>query len=400
MAVPPIAALEIGTSRTVVCVGEMAQGDRVRILGFGHSETRGVRKGQIIDLDQARMGVERAVRQAETMSKVNVKQVLLAISGGHILSQSNPGRLTIRRSDRAVQQEDIEVVNEIARDIPIESDRQVLHTINQSYTLDGQSGIVKPEGIRCNMLTLNTLSIHGLKNRIDNAVDVARSVNLDVTDVTFSGLCASMSTLTPEQKKMGVVLVDLGGGTTNYVAFAGDILVAAGSLAVGGDHVTNDIALAFGLSLTRADEIKRKEGSAVIEGDSANQRITVPPEQTEREERQFSRRALNTVINARVDETFRVLRTILDEAGVLPHLGAGVVLTGGGAYLRRIKDQAQHVFGLPCRIGTPDNVDGLEADQPASFATAAGLLMYGQITYEDTSLLAPVRNFFKRMSKS
>ncbi|MCL1921447.1 MAG: cell division protein FtsA [Kiritimatiellaeota bacterium] len=398
MAMPPIAALEIGTSRTLVCVGEVGQGDRMRILGYGQSETRGVRKGQIIDVGQARVGVETALKQAESMSGVDVWQVLLAVTGGHIQSKSNPGIITIR--DGVVRAEEKEEVKEIASDIPLDRDRQALHTLKQSYTLDDdRPGIAEPEGIRCNMMTLNMLAIHGLKNRIDSALDVAKSVKVEVTDVAFAGLCASLSTLSEEQKQRGVVVLDLGGGTTSYIAFANGIPVTAGCLAVGGDHITNDIALAFNLTLTRAEEMKRKEGCAVVEADAANQRITLVQESTERDERQISRRMLSTVINARVDETFRVLRKMLTSERVLPNLGAGVVLTGGGAYLRKIKDQAQHVFGLPCEIGLPVNVDGLEADQPAAFATATGLLMYGQMSYEDTSLFAPLRKFFKRMSK-
>ena len=371
MAIPPIAALEIGTSRTVVCVGEPDENGRVRITGVGTYPSTGVRKGQITDLAQAGIGVESAARQAESQADVSIWQVLLAISGGHILAAVNTGMATIRSGDRVVSKEDIDEVTENARTVQVDADRQVLHTITQSYTVDDQQGIVKPEGMRCKMLTLNVMAVHGLKNRIDNAVSVAKSVQLEVSDVAFSGVCAALAVLTPEQKRNGVVLVDLGGGTTNYIAYCNNVISAVGCIAVGGDHVTNDIALAFNIPLNRAEEVKRAEGCALLDPETSGRRVVLSAE-VGFEERLLSCKALHTVINARMDETFRLLRSKLDEAGVLPHLGAGVILTGGGAYLRKVSDLAQRVFGLPCRIGLPTNVDGLDkVEQPAALSTAS-----------------------------
>lgn len=395
MAIPPIAALEVGTSRTVLCVGETDESGRLRISGVGSYPTIGVRKGQIIDLTQARVGVEAAAKQAEKLSDVNIWQVLLATSGGHIQAAINPGMVTIRSGERIVSREDIEEVTEIANSVLIDDDRQVLHTINQSFTVDDQPGIVKPEGMRCKVLTLNVMAVHGLKNRIDNAVAVAKSAQLEVTDIAFSGVCAALAVLTPEQKRNGVVLVDLGGGTTNYVAYCNNVISALGCIAIGGDHVTNDIALAFNIPLNRAEEIKRGEGCAVVEGEAGARRVALSAD-VGFEERLISCKALHTVINARMDETFRVLRSKLDEAGVLPHLGGGIILTGGGAYLRKVTDLAQRIFGLPCRIGLPVNVGGLDAaEQPAALSTVAGLALYGKMTYEDRGIFSPLKNLFK-----
>ena len=395
MAVPPIAALEIGTSRTVVCVGEVDEAGRMKITGVGSYPTTGVRKGQVVDLTQARVGVESAAKQAEKMSSVSIWQLLLATSGGHIQSVVNPGMLTIRSAERVVSREDIAEVTENAQSISLDNERQVLHTITQAFTVDDQPGIVKPEGMRCKVLALNVMAVHGLKSRIDNAVSVAKSAQLEVTDVAFSGICAALAVLTPEQKRNGVVLVDLGGGTTNYIAYCNSVISAVGCIAVGGDHVTNDIAQAFNMTQTRAEELKRAEGCAVLDPETSSRRVMLPA-QVGFEERMLSCKALHTVINARMDETFLVLRSKLDEAGVLPHLGGGVVLTGGGAYLRKVSDLAHRVFGLPCRIGLPVNVDGLEqVEQPAALSTAAGLVLYGHMTYEDRGLFSPLKNLFK-----
>ena len=403
MAVPPIAALEIGTSRTVACVGEKEKNGRVRITGVGCCRTMGVRKGQIIDLEQARVGVEHAVRQAAAMSSVNIWQVQLAIAGGHIQAESNVGKIAIRARDRVVRQEDIANVRERAETIPIVSDRKILHTLDQTYTLDGQTGIADPKKLNGEMLAFSVLGIHCLKNHVNNAVSVAKSEKLEVVDVAFAGVCAAKAVLTEEQKQRGVALIDLGGGTTSYVAFADTVLATAGCVPVGGGHVTRDIAAAFNrLGLVRAEELKCKEGSATVFGaDTESPRITVRRELTDLDEMQVNRRALNTVINARMDELLCLLRERLDKAGVLPHLGAGIVLTGGGAYLRNITGLASRVFGMSCSIGLPQNVDGLESEeQPAALATAAGLVTYGFDAYHDTGLFGIFRNLFKKGSKT
>lgn len=401
MRMPPIAALEIGTSRTVVCVGEASENGRMKITGIGNYPTTGVRKGQVIDLSQARVGVEAAAADAEKMSGVDVWQVLMTLSGGHIQSTVNHGQIPIRASDRVVTREDVEEVTAIANEMPLESDRQVLHTIRQTYTLDDQPGIVTPQGMRCNMLSFNTLVVHGHKNRIENVVNVAKNARLDVTDVTFSGVCAALAVLTPEQKNNGVVLVDFGGGTTNYVAYTNGIVSAIGSIAVGGDHITNDIALAFNIPLYRAEELKRNEGSAIIETGLTSGRIALPAD-VGFEDRTISCKALHIVINARMEETLKILRSRLDEAGVLIHLGAGVVLTGGGAYLRKLSELGQRTLGIPCQIGLPINVDGLidHVEQPAAFATVAGLVIYGQKTYEDNGFLSPIRKLLGKVFNS
>ncbi|MDX9866939.1 MAG: cell division protein FtsA [Kiritimatiellia bacterium] len=395
MAIPPIAALEIGTSRTVLCVGESDDSGRVKITGVGTYPTTGVRKGQVFDLSQARVGVELAAKQAEKQADVSIWQVLLATSGGHIRAAVNPGMVPIRSGDRVVTQEDVDEVTENAQTIQLDADRQVLHTINQSFTVDDQPGIAKPVGLRGKILTLNVMAVHGLRNHIENAVGVAKSAQLEVTDVAFSGICAGLAVLTPEQRRNGVALIDLGGGTTNYLAYGNGMISALGCVAVGGDHITNDIALAFTIPVNRAEELKRAEGCALIEPESGSRRITLPAE-IGFEERVLSCKALHTVIHARMDETFRIVRSKLDEVGVLPHLGAGVILTGGGAYLRKATDLAQRVFGLPCRVGLPVNVGGLDnVPQAAALSTAAGLVLYGRMTYEDRGVLSPLKNLFK-----
>jgi len=400
MAIPPIAALEIGSTRTVVCVGEgEKKGDRVRIIGYGIHPTAGVHKGQITDLEKARESVRGALdRVSKMLPNVDIRQAMLVVSGSHIQSQSNAGVLSIQAANRVVSRKDVEEVNENADNVPISSDREVLHLISQNYVRDDQPGVADPEGMTCSVLTCNKLAIHGLKNCIGNALNVAKGENLEVAGVVFAGCCAAKSVLSPAQKQRGVLLVDLGGGTTSYMAYVNGVLAKAGCIAVGAAHVTKDIEAAFcrhNLTPSRAEKLKCEHGCATLDSEGESPRIILPRGITELDDLQINRHSLNLVINARMNELFSVLRDRMDKAGLLPDLRA-VVLTGGGAYLRKITGLASHVLGMPCTIGTPKNVDGLEQEKQAvMFAAVAGGVIYGHSGYKETGFIKRVIHFFK-----
>ncbi len=394
MAIPPIAALEIGTTQTVVLVGELDQARRVRIIGKGIYPTTGVHKGQVVDLQHAKVGVEMAVKQAAEESQVDIGRVVLAVSGGHVEASQNQAAVTIMSRDHIVTHEDVDEVTERVKEIQLSDGREVMHTITQNFSLDGQSGIVKPEGLQGSQLLLNMLLIHARRAPVENMRSVAVAAELDVDDIVFSGLCSALAVLTPDQKRNGVAVIDLGGGTTNYLAYAGNVMAAAGSLAVGGEHVTNDLALAFNIPQSRAEELKLQHGSAIVNSASGLKRLPVPND-FGKQDQTISLKALHTVINARVTETLHIVRSRLHDSDLLTKLGAGVVFTGGGAALPGLCELGQSIFGVPCAIGEPavfspalDNVP----NRPA-FATAIGLIQYGIRTYHDTG----VKDFFRRI---
>ncbi len=397
MAIPPIAALEIGTTQTVVLVGELDQARRVRIIGKGVYPTTGVHKGQVVDLQHAKSGVEMAVKQAAEESQVDIGRVVMAVSGGHVEASQNQASVAVMSRDRIVTRDDVEEVTERAREIQLPDGREVMHTITQNFSLDGQSGIVKPEGLQGSQLLLNMLLIHAKRGPVENMRSVAVAAELDVDDVVFSGLCSALAVLTPDQKRNGVVVVDLGGGTTNYLAYAGSVMAAAGSIAVGGEHVTNDLVLAFNILQMRAEEMKLQYGSAVISPSAGLRRIPVPND-FGKQDQTISLKAFHTVINARMSETLQIIRSRLHEADLLGKLGAGVVFTGGGASMPGICELGQSIFGVPCSVGEPsvfspalDNVPNLP-----SFATAIGLIQYGIRTYHDTGMKDLLRRIFGR----
>ena len=374
---PPVAGLEIGTTQTVVLVGESmdGKGGDIRIIGKGVKRSMGVCKGMIGEVGQARLAVQEAVKAAEDEGDVNIGQVMLAVSGGDIESEVATGHALVESG--VVSREDMEEAREMAGAASVKDDRQILHSIPQFYKLDGQVGIAQPEGMHGKQLAANILVVHGKRNHLDDAIAVVRGSHLDVRDTVFAGICAAKAVLSPEQKRNGVLLVHLGGGVTNYVCFVNGAPALAASLPVGGDHVTNDIKFAFNLNTAQADQIKRERGCAVLDPQVLQQRLTLSQGQGFGE-RTITLRSLHTVMNARLAELFHVIRHIVDEHGFLPHLASGVVLTGGGAYVSCLTELVARIFGAPCVIGQIRGISGLEdVPAPASFAAAAGLILHG-----------------------
>jgi len=348
------------------------------ITGMGERPATGIRKGEIVDFENAVVCVRSALLMAEENGRVAIRQVHLAISGSHVRSLVNRGAVPVIEKTREVTPDDIEQVMEVARAVNLSSDRDILHTICQHFCIDDQQKVIKPEGMEGARLSLDMLVIHGVRSRIRNAVKVVRNLSVDVQDVVFSGLCSALAVLTPEQKKSGAVVIDIGGGTTDYLAYADNIVAAAGTLGVGGDHITNDIALAFSIPTSQAEQVKRRAGSAIVDSQDAGGSVSLPAEGGF-PERTISLKSLNTVINARIDETLAMVKKRLEEeAGRLHNVGAGVILTGGCVWLRGITELAERIFGMPCSVGKPRNVAGLTAavERP-EHATCSGLVQYG-----------------------
>ncbi len=372
----PIVVLDIGTSRTVVCVGKADENDKVRLLGYGSYPTTGVRKGQIIDFKQVGNGIQAARMQAQDASSVSIWQVMVAVTGDHIHATSHSEVLPIESADKIVCLEDMADLDEMLRRPPLDPDRVVLHTLFQSFGVDEQQGVINPEGMKCNMLYRNALVVSGLNNRIDNLKRVIGDDKLDVTDVVFDGVAASVAALSTAQKRDGVVLIDLGAGTTSVMTFCGHVVVDVFCLGIGGDHINNDIASGFNIPINRAETLKREHGRALLDADHAYKRIS-SSEEVRFGPDSISEKSLQVIINARMDELFKIIRDRLDELNLLDVLGGGVVLTGGGALLTDVEKLARRVFALPCVKGRINNVEGFEGvEHQSTYITAAGLLKY------------------------
>lgn len=376
MSSAPVVALEIGTTKVVALVGEAREGGNVVITGMGEVPSTGVRKGEVVDLENAVVCVRSALTMAEETAKVAIRQVHLAVSGTHIQSRTSRGSVPVQDREGGVTQSDIDKAAQIARSVQLSPERDILHSLSQYYCLDGQERVLRPEGMEGALLAVDMLILHGLRSRVHNSMRVVESLLLDVQETVFAGLCSAISVVTPEQRKAGVIVLDIGGGTTEYAAYAGDVLVALGVIAVGGDHITNDIALGLTVPPGRAEQLKREVASAVPRPELAGRKITVPSE-VGFAGRELTLRSLDTIVEARVDELLRAVRNRLEGQVSLHQIGAGVVLTGGSARLLGIQEAAENVFGASALIGRPCGVSGLAAvTEGPEYATCSGLIQY------------------------
>ncbi len=372
MAEIPLVAVEIGTTRMRVLVGESRQ-SMLMILGLGESPSAGVRKSDVVNFDLVVTALRGALHEAEEKADVTIHTVNLALSGGHIRAEVNRGTVHVVNQMGEITQSEIDSVREAARAYGLPQDREHVHTLHQRFFVDGRM-VLDPMGMAGNRLEEDALIIHAATTPMANLAKAVETIPVMIEDIAFSGLCAGYGVLSPEQKHNGALVIDLGGGTTSYVVYADQLIAHAGALGVGGDHVTNDIAFGFNLPQVQAERLKVTQGCAVITPQTRGRTATLSPEGA------FAGRSvrkveLDMIINARMDELFRFIKLELDRFSLIPKLGAGVVLTGGGAHLNGVTDLAQRIFGVPCVVGEPAGLSGLTSlIRGPEYATLVGLL--------------------------
>ena len=372
-----IVGLEIGTSKICAVVGEVNGAGSLNIIGVGQARSRGVRKGEIADASAAAEDVRNAIVEAEQMADVEIRSVYLGVTGRHMRGFSNRGVHPVVSADREIMREDVEDVIKNAKAINLPAENYVVHAIRQHFLVDGQDGILDPVGMLGARVEVDMHVIHGNFNRLQNAVRVVKGLQLEVDAIVFNGLASSLALLTTEQKELGALVIDLGGGTTEYVVYSSGIIKHAGVLAVGGDHVSNDLAYGLKVSLGRAEALKIKHGGAAVL--DADKGLTV----TEQDELGLPLKACNLehlrrIMSLRLEETFDLIERDLAKAGVLDYLRSGVFICGGGARIPVIQRLAERYFQLPASLGRTNSISGLKSalDQP-EFATAIGLVKYG-----------------------
>ena len=395
------AALEIGTTRTVLAIGETNADGRLRVTCHAEIPSTGVRKSQILDIKQATTSIQSVLheiekKQSESGSSITLGNAFLVVSGQHIKADPFQGVTAIEGAK--VGNEELDAVFSSSRTMQLPKDRELLDIVDQDYEVDSLGGIATPRGMSGRMLKLNTLQIHADRNRINDARTAAETAKLEIRDPLFAATCAAEAVLESHERRNGVLVLDIGGGSTGYAAYSDGHLAATGVIGVGGDHVTNDIAHAFQTTNSQAEQLKTTEASALIGGAGLDQqRVKVPGSSPLIETRTISRRALDTVVNARLRELFTVIRETLEDQDLLNRLHAGVVLTGGGAAMRDLDALAARELGMSARIGRPIHVDGLENEKfPAAFAAISGALLFASRNYEEKSVIdSLLKRFFK-----
>lgn len=395
------AALEIGTSRTLLAVGETQSGGRMKIISHAEIPSSGVRKSQIIDISQATQSIRSVLREIESKrdqsgANVEINTALLVVSGQHIHVAHSEGNAVIE-SGKVNEAEMMEAARR-SREMPLPKGRELLDIIDQDYQIDSLGGISSPKGMSGRMLKLNTLQIHASSDRIQDARTAAENARLEISEPVFAATCTADAVLEEHERRNGALVLDLGGGSTGYAAYCDGILATAGVVGVGGDHVTNDIAYAFQTTNAQAERLKTDEASACIgQYATENSRVRLTGSSALMESRAISRRALDTVVNARLKEIFTMIRETLEENDLIHRLHAGVVIAGGGAGMRGLEALAEQELGLGVRRGRPLHVDGLEGvSDPWSYATISGALLYSQRTGDDSGFLNSILGrFFK-----
>ena len=373
MNMEPIVALEIGTSRVRVFVGEAREDGGLMITAVGDSASSGMRKGELFHFESVCSCVETALRQAEEGANLAINEVYLAMSGSQIEALPNRGEILV---DGEIEPEDVEQVLRAAKEVTLPTDREILHSVVGQFAVDGLRG-VSPVGMAGKSLSADVLIIHGVHSRMLNLVRVVKALKLEMAEPLFSGLCAAQAALTAEQKRQGVALIDLGGGKTDFMVYAQEKVADAGVIGVGGDHVTNDIARALRLVTSEAEALKIQHGDAMVSASARTRRLPLPAAPGEAP-RAAKLSDLQTIIHLRMEETFGLIRSRLQRQNLLHLLGGGVVLTGGGAHMKNVTQLAQKVFGLPCEIGLPRNVGGLAATLAVpEYATGIGAVLHG-----------------------
>ena len=395
------AALEIGTTRTVLAIGEALSGERLKMTCYAEIPSSGIRKSQILSIPDATQSVRSVLREIERRQeaageKVTIGNAMLAVSGQHILATHADGQAIVE-SGKVGDGEMQEAARRI-REIPIPKGRELLDIVDQDYVLDNLGGITSPRGMSGKVLRLNALQVHADANRLQDARSAAEGAHLEIREPVFAATCAADAVLEDHERRNGALVLDLGGGSTGYAVYSDGYLLSAGVIGVGGDHVTNDIAHAFQTTNAQAERLKLDEASAML-GQYApdNARVHVSGFSALMDSRTVSRRSLDTVVNARFKELFTIVRETIEEQDLFHRLHSGVVLTGGGAAMREIDALAAQELGLNVRIGRPIHIDGLENEkEPWKFSAVAGALLYAHANFEDKSLLDSILGrFFK-----
>ncbi|MFH1039315.1 MAG: cell division protein FtsA [PVC group bacterium] len=372
-----IAALDVGTTKICLLVAERVENGDIRILSAGTQPSRGLRKGEVINVAQTVDSIEKTFSQVENICEVEISSVFAGITGSHIQSYNSRAVLPVANPAVGVTEKDMLNAIEAARSVALPRECEILHTIPQEFSVDDREGIADPEGMQGTRLEARVHLVTGRTAAIRDIANCINQAGLAVAEVVLQHLASSLAVVRKEEQQSGVVLVDIGGGTTDYVFLRDETVWHTGVLSVGGDHVTNDISLGMKLLLRQAEELKKKYGSALHDRVKDDAGLFLP-EALVRSVDGLSRRKLCQIIELRLVELFRLIRRDLEKAGHFQSIGSGLVLTGGSALLKNIADLAERETGLPVRIGTPAGVSGLREviDSPV-YSTAVGLIKYG-----------------------
>ncbi len=392
-----IVGLDIGTTKVCVIVAAIEDGDHLNILGIGRSINEGMTRGTVTHIERTVHSIQRAITDAEIQSGIKIRAVNVGIAGDHIQSFQSRGVIAISNPDNEIKRKDVERLIQDTKRVALPTDQRIIHVIPQEFIVDGQDGVYDPVGIAGVRLEANVHIITGSITATQNIYKCVERAGLEVNDLVLEPLASSYAVLEDEEKEVGVVLVDIGGGTTDIAIFEDKVIRHTAVLAIAGKKVTEDIRKGLGIPNEQAEKLKREHGYAFLKDVMNDVSITLPgigglsP-------MEINRTLLCQVIQPRMEEIIEIVGMEIKRSGYSKHLHSGIVLTGGGALIKGTTSLAQEILGMPVKIGIPGGFHaGLvrEVENPM-YSTCVGLILHG-FRNRDKKINGPNPNLFRRI---
>jgi cell division protein FtsA len=398
-----VIGLDIGTTKVCTIVAEIEERGRINIVGVGNSISSGIRKGVVIDIDSAAAAISESVEKARAMSGYEIHRVIVGVTGEHVASLNSRGVVAITHPNREITEEDVERVQDQSRVIVLPPDREIIHAIPRSYSIDGQSGIRFPVGMSGARLEVETHVVTGAVTFLQNVAKCVHKAGLTIEATVLEPIATAEAVTLPDEKNLGVCIADIGGGTTDIAIFVDGDIYYSSAIPVGGNHVTRDISVGLRTSHDESERIKLAEAVAMVSmtaGDELFEVISLGSD----EPRILPNRILAEIVEPRMHELFTMVKQEIMRSGYYNMLPAGIILSGGGAQMRGATELCRQVTGMPTRVGSPRDVGGV-ADTLRSpiYSTAVGLVQYGahyhqqhrEIVHEQ----APMGKYMKKIQK-
>jgi len=398
-----IAAVDVGTTKVCSIIADVSHGGGIQVLGVGVTPSRGLHKGLVVNIAEAKESVRRSLRKAEQAAGFKVESAYVGVTGRHISSVNNKGVVSISRGDKLVRTEDLKRVLQSARSVTVPSDRKLLHVIPRGYAIDGQEGVQDPVGMYGFRLDVETHIITAAVSSVQNLVKCIRGTGIEIEDLILEPLASAEAVLRPDERQVGVILADIGGGTTDIAIFKGGSIWHTAILPVAGYQVTRDIAIGLGLPFDVAEQMKKKYGSVMPTYNGSDEE---PPTLNLENGYSISYQDLCEITRARVEEILKLIALEIPGSDYIRDVPAGLVLTGGSANLVGMDALGREVLGMPVRVGVPTGVYGIADILPnPAYATSVGLLLWGTNRQEDEQgwqtggLGEAFRRFFSRVRR-
>ena len=392
-----LVGLDVGTTKICAIVAEETD-EGLEIIGLGSHPSKGLRKGVVVNIESTVQSVKKAIEEAELMAGCDITSVYAGISGGHIRAFNSHGVIAVK--DGEVSERDVERVIEAAQAVAIPTDREVIHVIPQEYIIDDQEGIQEPLGMNGIRLEVKVHIVTAAVTSAQNIVKCANKAGLDVADIALQQIASSEAVLSPDERELGVALIDIGGGTTDIAVFHGGTIKYTTVISLGGNQVTGDIAVGLRTPTGEAEKIKKKYGSAMTVLTSSDEMVEVPGVGGHKP-RMVTRQILAEIIEPRMEEIFELINREIIKSGYDGLISSGMVLTGGASAMEGAVELAEQVFNLPVRRGTPSGITGLvDVVSSPMYSTGVGLVLYARTHGDGTHFKRGGDNLFGKMLDS